>query len=160
MSACWAICGISEPKRKAIEWLTSQVTPGSTCFVYGNLPVLYDLLDCKNPTRVDTTAPGALTAADAEEAIAALRRHPPDYLVAHDKTAMVPALPAALDGRLESYGGFNPEPIRELHVGLRALLDQYEPVGMVGDILGATLSEKLDALPDHASAIRLYRHKR
>lgn len=151
---------VSEAKRNTITWLTSQVTPGSTCFIYGNAPVLYDVLDCRNPTRVDTTAAGSLTAADAEQALATLRRQPPDFLLAHDKTATVPALTVDTGGQLAFYGLLDPEPLRVMHGGLRALLDRYEPVGVVGDVLGEALTRKADALPDHINAIRLYRRKR
>ena len=47
---------ITQPRKEILDWLTSAVTPGSTCFVYGNLPVLYTLLSCTNPTRIDSTA--------------------------------------------------------------------------------------------------------
>ena len=151
---------LSEATQKVMEWLISQVEPDHTCFIYGNLPVLYDVLGCHNPTRLDAIAVDSLTAADAEEAMAALRLHPPDYVIAHDLTAMLPALTTALDDRLESYGTFNPEPIRVLHMGLRARLEQYEPVGVSGAILGATLAARAATRHDHVEAIRLYRRKR
>jgi hypothetical protein len=48
-----------------------------TCFVYGIVPILYDLVECKNPTMIDVTIPDFITAADAEHALAILRTQPP-----------------------------------------------------------------------------------
>ena len=52
---------VSESRQKALAWLTKQVPRGSTCFMYGTIPIIYDLLRCKNPTRLDVTIPDFLT---------------------------------------------------------------------------------------------------
>lgn len=148
---------ISEARRKAVDWLAAQVPPDSTCFIYGNVPVLYDVLGCRNPTQVDTIAIGELSTRDAEQAVAALHAQPPDVIIAHDRIPMIPPLLPRRSDQLELYGWFDPEPIRALHMGLHTLLDQYEQVGVVGDILGPALAARADASPDHINAIRVFR---
>ncbi len=151
---------ITQSRQFALEWLIRNVAPRSTCFVYGNLPVLYTLLKCKNPTRIDSTAADFITAADAEAAIAALRRRPPDYIIAHEKSWMNPPLATELEGKLERYEGTNPRASMIMHVGLRELLRQYVSVGTVGkdgmpDYLAAQAAKQWDII----DATRVYRKR-
>lgn len=76
----------TSPQKSLATWLATTIAPGSTCFVAGNAPILYDLLRCTNPTRMDVTS-GALPVA--------LFASPPDYLIVHDTTG--------LEGLLEGY---------------------------------------------------------
>lgn len=151
---------VSEARKKTLDWLTSNVKPGSTCFVYGNLPVLYSLLDCKNPTVIDSTAADFITAADAEAAIAALRASPPEFLIAHEKSWMNPPLWLDYQGQLDRYEGMNPKASRAIHVGLRDTLAQYESIGLVSEILGPELTAKANVQRDIINATRLYRRKK
>ncbi len=151
---------INEPRKAVIDWLTSEVPPGSTCFVYGNLPVLYDLLRCKNPTRIDSTAADFITANDADEAVAILRAQPPDFLIAEDKQWMSPPLTLDLHDRLEDYGGLNPPASMAMHVGLRSLLDRYEPIGSAAELLGTELSKQASEHWDAIDGLRVYRRRR
>lgn len=144
----------------ALEWLAAQIPPGSTCFVYGNTPVLYTLLGCTNPTRIDTTAADFITAGDGEEAVATLRRAPPDFIIAHERQWMSPPLTLDLGGQVERYDGLNPRASRAVHVGLRALLDRYDEVGKIGDVLGPQLAKQASEHWDSLDAVRLYRRKR
>src|SRR5262249_35009638 len=89
---------IHAARKKTIAWLRSQARAGTPCFFYGNMRVLYDLLPCHNPTRIDTTAADFITAGDAEQAAAALRDHPPDFLIAHEQQWMNPPLTLDLKG--------------------------------------------------------------
>jgi hypothetical protein len=133
---------VTQSRKLALDWLQQTVPPHSTCFVYGNLPVLYTLLGCQNPTRIDSTAADFITADDAEAAIEALRKHPPDYIIAHEKSWMNPPLTLDLEGKVERYEGLNPRASMVIHTGLRALLRQYTSVGTVGK----------DAMPDYLAA--------
>ncbi len=151
---------ITESRMLAIDWLQANVAPRSTCFVYGNLPVLYTLLKCKNPTRIDSTAADFITAADAEAAIAALRKNPPDYIIAHEKSWMNPPLTADLGGKLEAYDGLNPKASMVLHLGLRALLPQYVSVGKLGtDGLPPHLAQQAARQWDLIDETRVYRKR-
>src|SRR5262249_27698531 len=58
---------INRARQQVLDWLMKSVPARSTCFVYGNLPVLYTLVSCQNPTRIDTTAADFLTEQDALE---------------------------------------------------------------------------------------------
>jgi hypothetical protein len=150
---------IHAARKKTIEWLRSQVPVGSTCFVYGNMPVLYDLLSCHNPTRIDTTAADFITAADAEQASAALREHPPDFLIAHEQQWMNPPLTLDLSGELGRYDGLNPRASRAIHVGVRAILDQYESLGTIGEHLSDAERNQISVQRDLVTAVRIYRRK-
>ncbi len=144
----------------ALDALSSVVPAGSTCFVYGNFPVLYDLLDCTNPTHVDTTAADFITGDDANAAIEALRAHPPEFLIAAEKQWMNPPLNTARGPHLDDYGdSLNPPASMAMHVGLRAMLDQYEDLGTVGERLGPDLAGKAAVQRDFIDQIRIYRRK-
>jgi hypothetical protein len=150
---------INESRKKALEWMQSQVTPNSSCFVYANLPVLYTLLDCRNPTRVDSTAADFITADDANTAIATLRANPPDFIIAHEKSWMSPPLTLDLEGKLEHYDGLNPKASHALHIGLRSLLADYESVGTVAEAIGPELTKQAALQWDLIDATRIYRRK-
>jgi len=151
---------ISEARKTALAWLNQQVKPGSSCFVYGNIPVLYTLLDCHNPTRIDTTAADFLTGKDAEAAITELRAHPPDFIVAQEKQWMNPALTEDLPADPSRYDGLNAMTSMVLHQGLRSMLDQYEIIGYLGDVLGPKLVAVSSIQFDIFDATRVYRRKR
>ncbi len=147
-------------RRLILQWLTREVTPGSTCFIYGTIPVLYEFLDCKNPTRIDVTIPDFITARDAEDALAILRANPPEYLIAQESSWMNPPLEMELEGKVQHYSEMNERASRAMHLGLRAMLSRYETVGHSPDILGPELSQKAALYWDTLHALRLYRLKR
>lgn len=151
---------ISLARKTALDWLMAEVKPGSTCFVYGNIPVLYTLLDCRNLTRVDTTAADFITGDDAEVAIATMRANPPDFIIAQEQQWMSPPLTLELPADPDRYGGLNARASMAMHQGLRSLLDGYEVVGYVGDVLGPELVKVSSAQFDIIDATRVYRRKR
>jgi hypothetical protein len=53
----------------------------------------------------------------------------------------------------------NSDAAKAIHVGLRSLLDQYESVGLVSDILGPELTKQATASWDGLQSVRLYRRK-
>ncbi len=124
---------LNQARATALEWLGSRIAPGSTCFIHGNLPALYTLLGCENPTRVDTTAASLITGADAAAATAALRAAPPEHLLVHETQQLAGEL--ALE------------------------LGRYAPVGTVGEMLGEELAKQAAAQWDGIDAVRLYRRK-
>jgi hypothetical protein len=151
---------IHAARKKTIEWLVSQIPVGSTCFVYGNMPVIYDLLSCHNPTAIDTTAADFITADDSEQASAALRSHPPDFVIAHEQQWMNPPLSLDLGGELSRYDGLNPRASRAIHLGVRAILDQYESLGTIGEHLDDPDRKQIVVQRDVVTAVRIYRRKR
>ena len=146
---------ISEARKRTLEWLQAQVPPRSTCFVYANLPVLYTLLDCRNPTRLDSTAADFITGDDAAAAIATLRANPPEFLIAHENSWMSPSLELDVPG----YAGLNPEASRVMHQGLRALLAEYDSIGLVGEAIGPLLAKQVATQWDTIDVTRVYRRR-
>lgn len=53
----------------------------------------------------------------------------------------------------------NPAAAKAMHVGLRSILDRYESVGLVGDLLGPALARQAGEHWDALQGIRLYRRK-
>lgn len=151
---------INRSRKLTLEWMQTTIPRNSSCFIYANLPVLYTLLDCKNPTRIDSTAADFITVDDANEAIAALRANPPDFIIAHENSWMSPALTLDLDDKLENFGGLNPTASRAMYTGLRSLLDQYESVGTAAEAIGPELTKQAQQQWDLIDATRIYRRKR
>jgi hypothetical protein len=151
---------ISQPRKEALAWLQARVTPGATCFIYGNVPVLYDLLHCTNPTKLDTTAADFITADDANAAAAILQMNPPEFLIAHEQAWMNLPLSLDLGGDPARYDGLNPRASFAMHIGLRAILGRYESLGTVGDAIGSELAKQIGMQRDHVDAIRVYRLRR
>ncbi len=151
---------VTEARKEILHWLEQQVPPGSTCFMYGNLPVLYDLLRCKNPTRVDTTIADFLSVDDAREVIATLQAAPPEHIIAQEFSFANPSLEVELEGRVTHYSPVNSPAARVLHMGLRAMLPQYESVGYINHVIGPALEKQIEWAWDSVSGTRLYRRKR
>lgn len=146
-------------RQQSLIWLSSQIPAGSTCFIYGNVPALYDVLGCNNPTRLDDTMVEFLSRADVAEAIEALRTQPPQFIIAHERTWQSPPIEADLGGDITRYESWNASAARALHVGLRDLITQYESVGTVGEALGADLAKQASEHWDALDALRVYRRK-
>lgn len=149
----------NEGRRKVFNWLHAEIPAGSTCFIYGNLPVLYTLLDCKNPTLIDTSAADFMTVNDADRAMAVLLKTPPDFIIAHELAFMNPSLRDPGSDDLKAYGGMNPKVSRSLHLGVKRILDQYDDIGYAGDIMGPKLVQITHDRWDIIDAVRLYRRK-
>lgn len=151
---------VTESRARALEWLAAQVVPRSTCFVYANLPSLYDLLDCKNPTRVDSPVADFAGAGAAQEAAAALLAAPPDVIIASDRMWLNPPISVDLEGKLERYPAWNAVASMRIHAGLRAIIDRYVSVGTVGEAIGPALAAQAAARGDAIDALRVYRRVR
>lgn len=144
---------IRRARTEALAWLGRSVPPGSTCFIDGNLPVLYTLLSCHNPTRLDLTAAGAFTELDARDALAALRASPPDYLITQHSELRDPPPGAGTGDDTPHRDDLD----RALHRDLHDLFGQYEPVGTVADALSPDVRPQADPSADQLGAIRVYR---
>jgi hypothetical protein len=151
---------ITQARKEILHWLQAQVPPGSTCFMYGNLIAVYDLLRCRNPTRVDTTIADFLSVDDAREVIATLHAEPPEFLIAQEFSFANPSLEAELEGRTAYYSPVNSEAARVLHTGLRSMLPQYESLGFLNDVIGPVLEKQIEWAWDSVSGTRLYRRRR
>jgi hypothetical protein len=151
---------VNEGRRKVFTWLRSEIPKGSTCFIYGNLPVLYTLLECKNPTLIDTTAADFMTVDDADRAMDTLHKNLPDFIIAHELAFMNPSLRIDWGEDINRYSGMNPKVSRSLHVGVRRILDQYEEVGFAKDEIGPELAKIVHDRWDIIDEVRLYRRKK
>jgi hypothetical protein len=127
--------------------------------LYGTLPILYDILGCKNPSHLDVTIPDFFSLQDANDAMAIVLAHPPDYLISCESSWMSPPLTLDLLGKTNTWSPMNSDAAKAIHVGLRSLLDQYESVGLVSDILGPELTKQATASWDGLQSVRLYRRK-
>lgn len=146
-------------RARSIEWLSKVVEPGSTCFVYANMPSLYDLLDCKNPTRIDSTIVDFPSLADARRVAKALAASPPDYILAHDRMWMSPPLSQQIDAPAQ-IASWNPRVSFTLHRGLRNILDGYESLGTVAEAIGPTLANQAALWWDGVESMHVYRRLR
>ena len=82
-----------------------------------------------------------------------------DFIIAHEQSFTNPSLLVDLTGRVQFYSPLNSDTSRELHVGLRSMIDQYELVGSAKDALGPTLFRQIDWAWDTMGTILLYRRK-
>lgn len=150
---------MSEPRQRTVAWLSSQVPAGSTCFLYGTDSALYDVLRCKNPTRIDTTIPDFITVRDAQQALSALQDAPPDFIISQETSlGNVPLTEA--DARWPIWKELNQPAGILMHDGLRKMLGNYEDIGLAADVLGPALAEQAAHIWDNLQSIRLYRRKR
>jgi len=72
---------IAENVRGAVEFVRAGTRPGEPFFAYPAVPLFNFLADRPNPTRFDHFLPGALTAEEMAEAIAALETARPRYVL-------------------------------------------------------------------------------
>ncbi|URD49431.1 hypothetical protein [Chroococcidiopsis sp. CCNUC1] len=147
---------IQVPKDKAVAFsmLRQNIKPGESCFIYGSAPVLYTLLQCKNPTLVDTTYSDFYTLNDIKKAIASLRENPPEWIIS---TVGARPIDDTFDGSPDFYGVFNQAAPKELHGFIKEFIKDYQLVSTVRDLFpnGKDLKSKdLDDILD----LRLYRY--
>ncbi|MFN6513434.1 MAG: hypothetical protein RMY29_002880 [Nostoc sp. CreGUA01] len=146
---------VTKEKAQAFSMLQENIKPGDSCFIYGSASVLYTLLDCQNPTRVDITNSDALTLKVAREAVAVLKANPPKWIVDTGKGGFY--IPDIYDGSPNFYGAFNQLSPKELHTGLQSLIGDYQLVTTVKDRFPQ--GEKLETRDqDKVFRFRLYKH--
>ncbi len=125
---------VSSYRKAAIHWVIEEIPAGSTCFVHGDMPVLYTLLGCSNPTELDSTAAEFRGGKTDARALEALRRNPPDFIII--TTGQVVADDV-------------------LSAGVSTLLASYDSLGRCGDAIGAP-----PAASDGVEALTIYRRRR
>lgn len=151
---------LSEPRARMLEWLEQYVRPGDSCFVYGIIPILYDLLECRNATKIDVTIPDFITARDAEQALDILRADPPEFVIAQEESFMNPALSLDLEGKIEWYSLMNSRGGKVIYLGLHHLVvEQYDDLGLLADLLGPKLVDQVRFAWDRPASTRLYRRR-
>jgi hypothetical protein len=151
---------LSATRARMLDWFEHHVHPGDTCFVYGIVPIFYDVLACRNPTAIDVTIPDFITTADAERALAILRAQPPEFVIAQERSFMNPPLSADLEGRVEFYSVMNSDASKAMYLGLRHLVvEQYEDLGLVSDVIGPELTRQSGFDWDSPPSTRLYRRR-
>jgi hypothetical protein len=115
---------VTKEKAKAFSMLRQYIKPGDSCFIYGSAPILYTLLECKNPTILDVAYSDALTVIDARKAVVSLKANPPQWII---QTPHSPSLEQ--QGQLEkttSFYDFSGQPgAQELQSGLKAMMKNY-----------------------------------
>jgi len=146
---------VTKEKAQAFSMLQENIKPGDSCFIYGSASVLYTLLDCQNPTRIDITNSDALTLKIAREAVSVLKANPPKWIVDTGKGGFY--IPDIYDGSPNFYGAFNQLSPKELHTGLQSLIGDYQLVTTVKARFPK--GEKLETRDqDKVFRFRLYKH--
>ena len=115
---------VTPEKAVAFAALRERISPGDTCFIYGSAAPLYTLLGCRNPTRLDVTFSDAFTVAQAREAVEALHRDPPEWIL-EAVNLNAAYMVRDFDGSPDFYGPHGQEAPRILHEGLVALRRRY-----------------------------------
>lgn len=125
---------ISRARQISLDWLRHHARRRRTCFVDGDLPIVYTFFRCKNPTRLDSTAPAFHTAADARAALATLHRAPPELIFVQTH-----------------------QPHRGLHLALEPLLrTHYQLVDLGRNAFGPELTPRAAAASDRIDAVAVY----
>ncbi|PHK24795.1 hypothetical protein VF10_10790, partial [Nostoc linckia z13] len=146
---------VTKEKSQALSMLQENIKPGDSCFIYGSASVLYTLLDCQNPTRIDITNSDALTLKIARETVAVLKANPPKWIVDTGKGNFY--IQDIYDGSPNFYGSFNQLSPKELHTELQSLIGDYQFVTSVQDRFPQ--GEKLETRDqDKVFRFRLYKH--
>jgi hypothetical protein len=149
---------MDETKSLVTAWLRERVHPGDSCFVYGTSSMLYDLLECENPTRLDITIADFFSERDGVEAVRDLSAHPPTWIVAAETHWTNPDLAIPFTGDESIYWtGPNGAAAKVLHVGVQGLLSRYEIVGETASALRPDLVPQAESHPEKPHRFRLYR---
>ncbi len=144
---------VTKEKATAFSMLRQYIKPGDSCFIYGSAPILYTLLDCKNPTKIDVAYADAVTLIDAREAVAELKANPPEWII---ETPLAPPIKKELKNPPSFYDfSGQPGPI-ELRAGLKDMIKNYRLVATVKDLFPK--GEKLETRDfDRVIQYRLYK---
>jgi hypothetical protein len=148
---------VSRYKSVVFSKMRDEIKSGDSCFVYGSGQVLYTLLDCKNPTRIDNMFYDNYTLKNAQEAVSSLGLHPPRWIIENvDKDPV--SIDKAFDGSPYFYGPFNQIAPKVIHTGLRRLIKDYRLIFTARELFpdGKSLkSQDSDGVLDFV----LYKHK-
>ncbi|MBE9037039.1 hypothetical protein [aff. Roholtiella sp. LEGE 12411] len=148
---------VTKEKAKTFYMLHQNINIGDSCFIYGSASVLYSILQCNNPTRLDLTNSDALTLNSAIKTVSSLRNTPPKWIIDTGKGGFY--IQDIFNGSRNFYGPFNQLGSKELHTGLQELINDYQLVNTVKDMFSR--KEKLESR-DHDQVIRfrLYKYSR
>jgi hypothetical protein len=150
---------MDETKLLVTSWLRARVHPGDTCFVYGTSSMLYDLLECTNPSGLDITISDFFSVKDGERTLNELRAAPPEWIVAAESHWTNPDLATPFTGDESIYWtGPNGAAAKTLHLGVQSLLEEYgyEVVGETKEALRPDLLPSAEAHPEKPHRFRLY----
>lgn len=118
---------VTTPRAQMLDRLAQYVHAGTSCFVYGDLPTLYTLLGCANPTRLDSLSPMYATREAAARAALDLKRDPPDLIIVQDDMPSLATAGAPAD----------PSPAWVVQQSLHQMLEEYASVSIVDITAGA-----------------------
>lgn len=146
---------VTKEKAKAFSMLRQYIKPGDSCFIYGSAPVLYTLLDCKNPTIIDVAYADALTLVDSRNAVVALKANPPDWIIQTPHSSSLEK--AGQSNYVADFYEFSGQPgPQELLAGLKDLIKNYRLVTTVKELFPP--GEKLETRDfDRVIKYRLYK---
>jgi hypothetical protein len=107
-------------KSQVFSMLKNRIQPGETCFISGSAAVLYTLLKCENPTRLDITNSDALTQKYVDDLLLMLQNNSPKWIVDTGRFG-------GIDGTFIKTD-FNPLIVEKLQKGLEKLAEKYKIV--------------------------------
>ena len=137
-------------KVEIISKLDDNIQPGDICFISGSASVLYTILDCQNPTRLDITNADSITTQYVEQTLSKLNSNPPLWLIDTGRFGGI-ATP--------DYENipFNLENVKKLQQGLNHLLTQYQLVESGSNLLVKPTPEHRSH--DKVEKYNLYKYK-
>lgn len=143
---------VSQEKATTFSMLRQNIKPGDSCFIYGSAPILYTLLDCKNPTNLPLAYSDALTLTTAYKTVAELKTHSPDWII---ETGQLPSLSRKAKKSYAFYDFFQQPAPQTLHSGLREVMENYQLVATAREQLADV--EKLETRDlDKVTRYRLF----
>ena len=145
---------VPEDKAVAFSMLRQNIKPGDSCFIYGSAPVLYTLLQCNNPTLVDTTYSDFYTLNDIKTAIISLSQNPPKWVIS---TVGSRPIDDTFDGSPDFYGVFNQAGPKKLHIFIKDFIRNYQMITTVRELFPNGKDLKSNDLDDVLD-LRLYRY--
>ena len=109
---------VTQLKSEVFSMLARNIVPGETCFISGSAAVLYTLLECENPTRLDITNADALTQDYVDSLLSSLESNPPKWIIDTGRFG-------GIDGVVPE-SPFNQLIVEHLQRGLGILIQKYQ----------------------------------
>lgn len=146
---------VSKEKAVTFSMLRQNIKPNDSCFIYGSAPILYTLLQCKNPIDLPLAYADALTLTNARKSVSELNANPPQWII---ETGQLPSLDKKLKKSYAFYDFFQQPAPQTLHRSLQKLMENYQLVTTAKEQLADI--ERLETRDlDRVTSYRLFKLK-
>ncbi len=146
---------VRKEKAATFSMLNQNIQPDDSCFIYGSAPILYTLLQCKNPTNLPLAYADALTLTNARKTVSELNANPPQWII---ETGQLPSLDKELKKSYAFYDFFQQPAPQTLHRDLQKLMENYQLVTTAKEQLADVEKLKTRDL-DTVTSYRLFKLK-